>query len=76
MHPNDATVVVIRNHREDYAESEKQLCEATVVTVTGKQYCLIIDEAEAQRLREWATAKSITTRHCDGYSSRPVEPAK
>lgn len=61
---------------EDYAESAKPLCEATIAVAAGKQFHLIIDEADAQRLRQWAATMSIAIRHCDGYSPRSVEPAK
>jgi hypothetical protein len=60
---------------EDYYESEppRQLCEATVEILSGRQFQLIVDEADAQRLREWAVAKGIAICDCDGYRPRADE---
>jgi hypothetical protein len=62
---------------EDFKESEPPapLYEATVEIHSGRRFRLIIDEADARRLREWAIAKGIAV--CDGaeYYPHPAESA-
>jgi hypothetical protein len=43
---------------------------------TGKEFRLILDEADAGRLREWAAAKGIAVSNTDGYSPRPAGPVQ
>jgi hypothetical protein len=54
---------------EDYLESDRRtrLCEASVGMDSGKHFHLILDEADAERLRHWAATRGITVRDCDGY---------
>jgi hypothetical protein len=61
--------------KEDYAGSEKPilLCQAIVEMGSGRQFRLIVDEADARRLREWASAKGIAVSDCDGYRPRTEE---
>ena len=62
---------------EDFNEFEptRQLCQATVEIHSGRQFQLIVDEADAQRLRQWAVEKGIAVCDSDGYSPRAVETA-
>ncbi|HJZ90570.1 MAG TPA: hypothetical protein VKE40_06825 [Gemmataceae bacterium] len=64
-----------RDPGEDFQEFEPplQLCEATVEILSGRQFQLTVDEADAQRLREWAVAKGIAVCDCDGYRPRSDE---
>jgi hypothetical protein len=63
---------------EDYKEPEppRQFREATVEILSGRQFQLIVDEADAQRLREWAVARGVAVCDCDGYRLPTVEPAR
>lgn len=62
---------------EDYAEWDQpaQYCAAAVDLATGREFCLILDQVDAQRLREWAGTKGLPVCDVDGYVPRPVEPA-
>jgi hypothetical protein len=62
---------------EDFKESEPPipLCEATVEIESGRQFLLIVTQADAERLRQWASAKGITVVDSDEYRSRTIEPA-
>ena len=61
---------------EDYAEPDRALrfCEATVEMDSGRQFRMIVEEADARRLRQWAAGKNVVVADCDGYQPRPVEP--
>jgi hypothetical protein len=41
----------------------------------GREFRLILDQADALRLREWAGTKGIPVCDEDGYVPRPAEPA-
>jgi hypothetical protein len=60
---------------EDYAESDRppRLCAAAVELSSGREFNLILDEADAQRLREWAAAKGIPVCDAEGYRPPAVE---
>jgi hypothetical protein len=62
---------------EDYVEWDRpaQYCAAAVELATGREFRLILDQADAQRLRDWAGTKGIPVCDADGYISRPAEPA-
>jgi hypothetical protein len=62
---------------EDYAEWDRpaQYCAAAVELAAGREFRLILDQADAQRLREWAGIKGIPVCDGDGYVPRPAEPA-
>jgi hypothetical protein len=62
---------------EDYggAEAPLQMCEATVAMDFGKQFRLIVTEADATKLRHWAAANGVIVCDCDGYRPRTPEPA-
>jgi hypothetical protein len=62
--------------REDYVgcDHPTHFCEATVEMDSGRQFCLVVTEADGQRLRQWGVAKGITVCDCDGYTPRPCEP--
>ena len=57
---------------EDYVELEQpdHHCEAAVELSTGKEFRLILDEADAGLLRQWAVEKGIPVCDSDGYSPR------
>jgi hypothetical protein len=61
---------------EDYAEPRRAVhfCGATIDLNSGKGFRLIVDEADAARLRTWAVTKGIAVCDCDGYSPRTTEP--
>jgi hypothetical protein len=61
---------------EDYAELERPVhyCEDAIELNSGKEFRLILDEADAERLREWAAGKGIAVCDSDGYCPRTVEP--
>jgi hypothetical protein len=63
---------------EDYADLEGPVhyCAAAVELSTGKELCLILDEADADQLREWAAAKGIAVSDTDGYTPRPAGPVQ
>ena len=74
-----AAVVQVRfapDPAEDYAESDRQVhfSAAAVELKSGTEFRLILDEADARRLREWAVTKGIPVADCDGYSPRTAEP--
>jgi hypothetical protein len=54
---------------QEYEDPELALalCEVTIEKVSGHQFRLIVDEADAERLRQWAEAKGIAVCDCDGY---------
>ena len=62
---------------EDYAEAERkvQLCQVIVEMDLKRQFRMIVDEVDAQRLRQWAVAKGINVNDCDGYRPPPTELA-
>jgi hypothetical protein len=62
---------------EDFNEFERmrQLCQATVEIHSGRQFQLIVDEADAQRLTQWAVAKGITVCKADDLRLQEAEPA-
>jgi hypothetical protein len=62
---------------EDYAEWDRpaQYCAAAVELATGRDFRLILDQADAQRLREWAGTKGIPACDGDGYLPRPATEA-
>jgi hypothetical protein len=62
---------------EDYVDSEGPVhyCQAAVELNTGKELCLIVEEGDAGRLRQWAVGKGITVCDCDGYRPVTFEPA-
>ncbi|HEX3146796.1 MAG TPA: hypothetical protein VHR66_01765 [Gemmataceae bacterium] len=62
------------NPDEDYAESSTPTCAATVVMKSGREFWLIVDEADAGRLRAWAAAKGIGLCDVDGYRPRIPKP--
>jgi hypothetical protein len=61
--------------KEDYigAEAPIQLCQATVEMNSGRNFRLIVTEADAERMRQWAFAKGISVSNCDGYCPRPIQ---
>ncbi|MBO0698689.1 MAG: hypothetical protein J2P46_09865 [Zavarzinella sp.] len=61
---------------EDYRESEPPLrfCEATIEVHSGRRFRLIVDEADAKQIREWAEARGITVADCNASRQTP-EPA-
>lgn len=61
---------------EDYRESEPPLrfCEATIEVHSGRRFRLIVDEADARQIREWAEARGITVADCNASRLTP-EPA-
>jgi hypothetical protein len=63
---------------EDFKESEPPipLCEATVEIESGRQFRLIVAQADAERLRQWAGGKGIIVVDSDEFRSRTVEPAR
>jgi hypothetical protein len=62
---------------EDYAECERpaQYCAAAVELVMGREFRLILDQADADRLRRWAATKAIPVCDENGYIPRLPEPA-
>jgi len=62
---------------EDYAEWDRpaQYCAAAVELARGREFRLILDQADAQRLRKWAGTKGLPVSDEDGYIPRPAEPA-
>jgi hypothetical protein len=62
---------------EDYAGAERPVhcCETTIETEAGRTFCLIVEEPDARRLRQWAVEKGIAVCDQHGYVPRPVEPA-
>ena len=63
---------------EDFKELEpaRRLRQATVEVHSGRQFQLMVDDADAQRLRHWAETKGITV--CDSIENSPrtTEPAQ
>jgi hypothetical protein len=61
---------------EDYVDSEGPMhcCQAAVELNTGKELCLIVEEGDAGRLREWAADRGIAVCDSDGYRPRTAEP--
>jgi hypothetical protein len=61
---------------EDYAELDRPVryCAAAVEFNTGREFRLILDEADAARLRNWAAARGIPVCDADGYRPYPAEP--
>jgi hypothetical protein len=64
---------------EDYAEQEGEapipLTQATFVRSRGRRLRLVIDTADAARVRAWAEARGIPVIDPGGYSSaRPAGP--
>jgi hypothetical protein len=59
---------------QEYEDPELalQLCEVTIEKESGHQFRLVIDEADAGRLRQWAESKGIPVCDCDGYRPRPA----
>jgi hypothetical protein len=64
--------------KEDYigAEAPIPMCHAAVEIDSGKKFCLIVTESDAQKLRQWAVEKGIAVLDCDGYCPRPIPAAK
>jgi hypothetical protein len=64
--------------KEDYigAEGPIPLCQAAVVMDSGKEFRLIVNEADAERMRQWAADKGIVVCDCDGYVPRPLQLTK
>jgi hypothetical protein len=62
---------------QEYEDPELalELCEVTIEKASGHQFRLVIDDADAEQLRQWAESKGIAVCDCDGYRPRPVEPA-
>ena len=62
---------------EDYAELDRpaRYCAAAVELTSGREFRLVLDEADAGRLREWAAAKGIAVTDTDGYRPRTAEPS-
>ena len=69
-------VVFAPDPAEDYAELDRPVyqCAAAVQLHSGREFCLILDEADAARLRDWATNKGIAVCDADGYHPRIIEP--
>ena len=61
---------------EDYKEVEPQtpLREASIELHSGRQFRLIVDQADARRLKQWAAAKGIAVCEGDGFRPRLSEP--
>ena len=73
-----AAVVRVRfapDPAEDYAEPGREVhfCAAGVELNSGAELRLILDEADAARLRTWAVTKGIAVCDCDGYSPRTAD---
>jgi hypothetical protein len=63
--------------KEDYigAEGPIQLCQAAVAMDSGKEFRLIVNEADAEKMRQWAASKGIAVCDRDGYTPRPLQTA-
>jgi len=63
---------------EDFNEFERisRLCQATVEIHSGRQFQLIVDEADAERLRQWAIGKAITVCNAEDLHPQEAEPAR
>src|SRR5262249_53427082 len=63
--------------KEDYigAEGPIPLCLATVAIDAGKEFRLIVNDVDAEKMRQWAVGKGIAVCECDGYVPRPHQPA-
>jgi hypothetical protein len=61
---------------EDYVESDRPVryCAAAIELNWGREFHLILDQADAGRLREWAAARGIAVCDTDGYQSHIAEP--
>jgi hypothetical protein len=65
-----------RDPGEDFKESEPQtpLYEAAVEIHSGRRFRLIVDEADVQRLKEWAVGNSIAVSDGAEYSPHSAHP--
>ena len=61
---------------DEYREPELplRLSEATLEVPSGRRFRLIVDEADADRLRQWAESKGIAVCDSDGSSPRTDKP--
>ncbi|HKB02854.1 MAG TPA: hypothetical protein VKD90_11585, partial [Gemmataceae bacterium] len=62
---------------EDFKESEPPtpLYEASIEIHSGRQFRLLVDESDMERLKEWAAAQGIAVSDGAEYYPQPAEPA-
>src|SRR5262245_3236107 len=62
---------------EDFKESEPPtpLYEASIEIHSGRQFRVLVDESDMERLKEWAAAQGIAVSDGAEYYPQPAEPA-
>ena len=78
-HPAEAVdrITFAADPAEDYVERDNptRFYEATIEVESERPFRMIVDETDAERLRQWALARGIPVSNRDQDRSRMAEPA-